>query len=46
MFKILILQRMYNISDVQTEYQIKDRLSSMRFLGLALCDTVPDEKTI
>ncbi|MDR3114859.1 MAG: transposase, partial [Treponema sp.] len=46
MFKILIVQRMYNISDAQTEYQIKDRLSFMRFLGLALCDTVPDEKTI
>jgi IS5 family transposase len=46
MFKILIVQRMYNISDAQTEYQIKDRLSFMRFLGSALCDTVPDEKTI
>jgi transposase len=46
MFKILILQRMYNISDARVEYQIKDRLSFMRFLGLALCDTVPDEKTI
>jgi transposase len=46
MFKILILQRLYNISDAQAEYQIKDRLSFMRFLGLDLCDTVPDEKTI
>jgi transposase len=45
MFKILILQRLYTISDAQAEYQIKDRLSFMRFLGLALCDTVPDEKT-
>jgi IS5 family transposase len=46
MFKVLILQRLYNISDAQAEYQIKDRLSFMRFLGLNLCDTVPDEKTI
>lgn len=46
MFKIVILQRMYNISDAQAEYQIKDRLSFMRFLGLSLCDTVPDEKTV
>jgi IS5 family transposase len=46
MFKILILQKMYNISDAQTEYQIKDRLSFMRFLGLSLCDIVPDEKTV
>jgi hypothetical protein len=43
MFKILILQRLYNISDAQVEYQIKDRLSFMRFLGLALCDTVGRE---
>jgi len=46
MFKILILQRLYGISDAQAEYQIKDRLSFMRFLGFQLCDRVPDEKTI
>jgi IS5 family transposase len=46
MFKILILQRLYNISDGQTEFQIKDRLSFMRFLGLTLSEDVPDEKTI
>jgi hypothetical protein len=46
MFKILIPQRLYNISGAQAEYQIKDRLSFMRFLGLALCGTLPDEKTI
>jgi IS5 family transposase len=33
-------------SDDQTEYQIRDRLSFMRFLGLALEDRVPDAKTI
>jgi len=46
MFKILILQKMYNMADDKTEYQIKDRLSFQRFLGLQLCDTVPDAKTI
>jgi IS5 family transposase len=46
MFKILILQKLYNISDDQAEYQITDRLSFQRFLGLALYDTVPDAKTI
>ena len=46
MFKILILQRYYNLSDEQTEYQILDRLSFCRFLGLSLNDNVPDEKTI
>jgi IS5 family transposase len=46
MFKILVLQGLYNLSDAQTEYQIKDRLSFMRFLGLNLGDDIPDEKTI
>ena len=46
MFKILILQRYYNLSDDQTEYQILDRLSFMRFLDLKLSDKVPDSKTI
>ena len=46
MFKILILQRLYNLSDAQMQYQILDRLSFQRFLGLGLCATVPDEKTI
>ena len=46
MFKILILQSLYNLSDDQTEFQIRDRLSFMRFLGLSLNDRVPDAKTI
>jgi transposase, IS5 family len=45
-FKILILQTLYNLSDDQIEYQIQDRLSFMRFLGLHLSDKVPDAKTI
>jgi len=46
MFKILILQSLYNISDDQTEFQIRDRLSFMRFLNLTVGNTVPDAKTI
>ena len=46
MFKILILQRYYNLSDEQTEFQIKDRLSFMQFLGIQIGDSVPDEKTV
>ena len=46
MFKILVLQRFYNISDDQTEYMINDRMSFQRFLGLTLADKVPDAKTI
>jgi IS5 family transposase len=46
MFKVLVLQTLYTLSDDQTEYQLKDRLSFMRFVRLALHDPVPDAKTI
>ncbi len=46
MFKMLVLQALYNLSDEQTEYQIRDRLSFMRFLGLDLAQRIPDAKTI
>jgi len=46
MFKVLVLQKMYNLSDDKTEYQILDRFSFSRFLGIDLCDSVPDAKTI
>ena len=44
MFKRLIQQRYYNLSDDNTEYAILDRLSFMRFLGLTISDIVPDAK--
>ena len=45
MFKVLLLQRLYNLSDDAMEYQLLDRLSFRRFVG---CDEnkVPDAKTI
>ena len=46
MFKVLVLQSLYGLSDKETEYQLRDRLSFTRFLGLELEDGVPDEKTI
>jgi len=33
MFKVIVLCALYNLSDDQVEYQIRDRLSFMRFLG-------------
>jgi len=45
-FKTLVLQALYNLSDDQIEYQIRDRLSFMRFLGLGLADRVPDATTV
>lgn len=46
MFRTLILSALYNLSDDQVEYQIRDRVSFMRFLGLGLGDRVPDAKTL
>lgn len=46
MFKVLVLQALYSLSDEATEFQIKDRLSFQRFLGLGLDGTVPDATTV
>lgn len=46
MFKTLVLGALYNLSDDQVEYQVRDRLSFMRFLDLGLQDRVPDAKTV
>lgn len=46
MFKILILQEYYGLSDDQIEFQLLDRLSFQKFIGQNLHDIVPDAKTI
>ncbi len=46
MFKMLILQRLHNLSDERLQYQVSDRLSFMRFLGLELAGNVPDARTV
>lgn len=33
--RILVLKRLYNLSDEQMEYQLLDRMSYQRFCGLA-----------
>jgi IS5 family transposase len=45
-FKAIVLCELYNLSDDQVEYQLRDRLSFVRFLGLGLEDAVPDAKTV
>src|SRR5262249_512685 len=35
-----------NVADEQVEYQIRDRLSLTRFLGLGLKDALPDATTV
>ena len=46
MFKLLVLQQLYNISDEELEYQVSDRLSFMQFLGFGLADDIPDATTV
>jgi IS5 family transposase len=46
LFKMLVLQKLYNISDEDLEYQVNDRLSFMQFLNLGLEDSVPDATTV
>lgn len=46
MLKVLVLQRFFDLSDEQTEFQILDRFSFLRFLGLRPGDGAPDRATI
>jgi len=46
MFRMLVLQSLYNLSDEQVEYQVRDRLSFTRFLGLGFEDGIPDGTTL
>ena len=46
MFKVLVLQSLYGLSDEQTQYQILDRRSFHDFLDITEANTVPDQNTI
>ena len=46
MFKVLILQRLYSLSDDQIEFHIRDRASFQRFLGIFSGHGSPDAKTV
>ena len=46
LFRMLVLQSLYNLSDEQIEYQVRDRLSFTRFLGLGFEDGIPDGTTL
>jgi IS5 family transposase len=43
LFKLLLLEQWYGLSDPQCEEACRDRLSFRRFLGLSLQDAVADE---
>lgn len=46
LFKVVVLQSLYDLSDEQIEYQITDRHSFRRFLGIDYNDAIPDQNTI
>ncbi|MGA0596260.1 IS5 family transposase [Enterovirga sp. CN4-39] len=46
MFKALLLQSLYGLSDAGLEEALANRLSFRRFVGLALADGVPDHATL
>ena len=46
LLRMLILQSLYNLSDEQVEYQVRDRLSFTRFLSCGIEDCIPDGTTL
>jgi len=46
MFKILLLQQWYNLSDPEAEFAVADRMVFQKFLGISVSEPVPDETTI
>ena len=46
MFRMLVLQSLYNLSDGRIEYQVRDRLSFTRFVRLGIEDSIPDGTTL
>ena len=46
MVRILVLKRLYNLSDEQMEYQLLDRMSYQRFCGLTQAINIPDRTAI
>ena len=46
LFKALVLQAWYGLSDAELEYRLGDSLAFGRFVGLSLEDEVPDHTTL
>jgi len=44
MVKMLVLQLMYNLSDLELERQVNDRISFIKFLGFP--EKIPDQTTV
>jgi IS5 family transposase len=46
MVRLVVLKRLYNLSDEQLEYQLLDRMSYKRFCGLSMASNIPDRTTV
>ena len=46
MFKMLVLQQLFNLSDEELEFQVNDRRSFEKFVGLGVMDAIPDATTV
>jgi IS5 family transposase len=46
LFKILILQQLFNLSDEELEFQVNDRRSFEEFVGLGVMNNIPDATMI
>lgn len=46
LFRALLLQSLYGLSDAELEEALADRLSFRRFVGLGLSEAVPDHTTL
>jgi len=46
MFELILLQKLFNLSDKELEFQVNDRLSFMKFLHLGFEDSIPDATTV
>ena len=46
LFKMLVLQQLFNLSDEELEFQVNDRRSFEEFVGLAIMNSIPDATTI
>jgi IS5 family transposase len=45
LFKMLVLQQLFNLSDLELEFQVNDRRSFEEFVGLGVMNSIPDATT-
>ena len=43
---MLVLQQLFNLSDAETEFQVNDRRSFEKFVGLGVMNDIPDATTL